>query len=106
MELLMVAFVVSEDVQVTVPVTSCVVPSLKVPVALSCSVVPISIAGRGNVIAMDTRDVTVRFAVPLTVPEVAVITTEPCDAPVATPLLEIDAIAELDVLHVTELPRI
>ena len=102
----MVAFVVSEDAQVTVPVISCVLPSLKVPEALSCSVVPISMAGRGSVMAIDTRDVTVKFAVPLTVPEVAVITTEPCDVPVARPLLEIDAIAELEVLHVTELPRV
>jgi hypothetical protein len=62
-------------------------------------------AGRGSVIAMERREVTVKFAVPLAVPEVAVTTTEPCDVPVAMPLLEIDAIAELDVLHVTEVPR-
>jgi hypothetical protein len=102
----MVAFVTSEDAQVTALVTSCVLPSLKLPVALSCSVVPISMAERGIVIAMDTRDVTVKLAVPLTVPEAAVMTTAPCDIPVARPLLEMDATAELDVVHVTELARV
>jgi hypothetical protein len=42
--LLMVALVASEELQVAPAVTSCVVPSEKVPVAINCWVVPIKMA--------------------------------------------------------------
>jgi len=54
--LLMVAAPV-EELQVAVLVTSCVVLSEKVPVAVNCSFVPSATFGLGGVIAMDTRAV-------------------------------------------------
>src|ERR1700746_2779687 len=61
--LLMVATPVAEEAQVTVEVRSWIVLSVKVPVAVNCSVSPLAMLGVGGVTAMDTSvaSVTVRF---------------------------------------------
>src|SRR5207245_8065010 len=76
-----VATVAPEDVHVADVVRFCVVPSAKVPTALSCTeVCSASLEpGFGEVTAIDTRceDVTTRLVVPLTLPCAAVIITDP-----------------------------
>ena len=71
--LLIVATVVDEEFHVAVPVRFCVVPSLKVPVAVNCSVFPIAIEGFVGATAMDASvaGVTVSVVLPETEPEVA-----------------------------------
>lgn len=53
----------------------------------------------------NTAAPTVMVPVPLILPCVAVTIAEPLDFAVARPLLEIDAIAELEILQVAELLR-
>ncbi len=64
-----------------------VVPSLKVPVAVNCCVVPRAIAGLAGVTAIDTRAaaVTVSVVEPETEPEVAVMVVDPAATLVARP---------------------
>ena len=61
------------EAQVTELVRFCVVPSLKVPVAVNCSVFPMAIEGFAGVTAMDANvaGVTVSVVLPETEPEVA-----------------------------------
>ena len=62
-----------------------------------------AIVGTAGPTDIETRAiVTVIGAVPLIDPEVAVIVAEPFDFPVASPLLAMVAMAELDTLHVTD----
>ena len=76
-----VATVASEDVHVAEVVRFCVVPSAKVPTAFNCTeVCSASLEpGFGELTAIDTscEDVTTRSVVPLTLPCVAVIVTDP-----------------------------
>jgi len=67
------------EVQLPLSVTSCVVPSLNVPVAVNCWVVPnATVAADGlTAIEISTAAVTVRFADPLIEPDVAVIVAFP-----------------------------
>lgn len=76
-----------EEVQSTEAVTSCVLESLKVPVAANCFVVPTAILEFAGVTLIETRvaAVTVSEAVPLTDPEAAVIVVVPVATPAATP---------------------
>src|SRR5271167_3798636 len=53
--LLMVATEVALEVQVTALVTFCLLPSLKVPVAVNCCWFPAAIDGLAGVTATDTR---------------------------------------------------
>ena len=78
---------VSED-QVTEAVTSCVLKSLKVPVAVNCCVVPNGIDGFAGVTVIDvsTAAVTLSVVLALTKPDVAVIFVMPNPALVAWPL--------------------
>ena len=71
--LLIVATVVDEEFHVAVLVRFCVVPSLKVPVAVNCSVFPMAIEGFAGVTAMDASvaGVTVSVVLPETELEVA-----------------------------------
>lgn len=71
--LLIVATVMEEEFHVAVLVRFCVVPSLKVPVAVNCSVFPMAIEGFAGVTAMDANvaGVTVSVVLPETEPEVA-----------------------------------
>jgi hypothetical protein len=76
--LLMVATPV-EQLQVTVLVRSCVVLSEKVPVAVNCWFVPLTMLGLAGVIAMDTRValLTCRRPHPQNFPQVALIVAVP-----------------------------
>jgi len=102
--LLMPATVALEEFQVTCELKSCALLSVNVPVALNCCVVPGAIDMVAGVTAMETREsVTVRVAVPLTVPEVAVMLVDPTAMAVAKPPVAIVATLEFDELQVTEL---
>lgn len=85
---LMLATEGEDEVQRTDPVTSWVLESLKVPVAVNCSVVPTAMLGLAGVTASETSvaAVTVRDAVPLTEPDVAVIVVVPVPTPAASPV--------------------
>jgi hypothetical protein len=104
---LIVATVVVPEVQVTVDVKFCVVPSLNVPVAVNCWVAPLAIDGFTGVTAIDCRvaAVTVRVVEPLIAPDVALIVEVPTPAPVARPVALIVAVAVVPELHVTVLVR-
>lgn len=82
---LMVAAAALDDVQMTVVVMSCVLLSLKLPVAVNCFVVPTAMLEFAGVTAMDTKaaEVTITDAVPLIPPEVAVMVAVP--GPVVLP---------------------
>jgi len=77
--LLTVAIVVDDEVQVAEPVKFCVVPLLYVPVAVNCCVYPAATDAVPGVTAMEanTTAVTVSVAVPVIVPDVAVIVAVP-----------------------------
>ena len=95
------------DAHVTVAVRFCVVPSLYVPVATNCWVVPFAIDGVAGVTAIDTSvaAVTVSVVLPLTAPIVAEMTVVPAATPVARPTdpaaLEIVAVAVVADAQVT-----
>ena len=101
---LMLAADTFDDVQITDTEMSCMLLSLKVPVATNCRVVPTLIVKFAGVTAIDIKAalVTVKDAVPLTVPEVAVIVTVPVPTPVASPLLSTIAIEVEDDIHDTK----
>src|SRR5205085_185842 len=72
--------IAADDVpHVAVVVSTCVVPSVYVPVATNCCVRPLAIDGLTGVTAIDTSAaaVTVSVVVPLIAPLVAVIVVEP-----------------------------
>src|SRR5262249_25500177 len=81
--------------QVTWLVRSSVVLSVKVPVAVNCSVSPLGTDGFAGVTAMETSaaGVTVSTVEPLIFPIVAVILNVPIDAAVARPAALIGAVA-------------
>jgi len=85
---LMVAMELSDDLQFTEVVMSCVVLSVKAPMAANCCCVPLAMLGFGGVTVIDTRvaAVTVSVVEPETLPEVAVIVVEPAAIPEANPL--------------------
>jgi hypothetical protein len=109
--LLIVATVAFPVLQDTELVRSCVLVSLKVPVAVNCCVVPRGIDADGGFTLMDTTTagVTVRSVLPLTEPAVAVIVVEPCAVAVARPCapctLLIEATLAAEELHVADVVR-
>lgn len=109
--LLMAAIVVADDFHVTDVVRFCVEPSVYVPVAVNCLVVPSAMLGLVGVIAMETSvaGVTVSVAVPETLPDVAVIVVEPAATDVTFPLepaaLLMAATAAVDDFHITVVVR-
>jgi hypothetical protein len=104
--LLIVATPVADELQVTVPVMSCVLLSLYVPVALKAWVVPGAIAGAAGDTAMDTNvAVTVNVADPVTFPEVAVMVVVPWALAVTNPPLEIVATVMSDEVQVAVLVK-
>lgn len=109
--LLMVATVVAEELQVTEVVRSLVLPSVKLPVAANCCLVPKGIEGMAGVTAMESNSagVTVRSVAPETEPEVAVTVVVPIPVLVARPLLPrlllTTATAVFAELQVTEVVR-
>jgi hypothetical protein len=86
-----VATPVLEDVQLTEDVRSLVLPSVNVPVALNCSVVPRAIAGLAGLTARDASlgGDTVSAAVPIVEFMVAVMVAVPSATLVARPLLPV-----------------
>jgi len=83
--LLIVATPVVDELQVTVVVRFCVVPSENVPVAVNCLVVPLATLGLVGVTAMETSvaAVTVRVVDPDMSPDVAVTVVLPTPLPFA-----------------------
>src|SRR5580698_2783626 len=93
-EALIVAVVVVPEVQVTVDVRFCVVPSLNVPVAVNCWVAPLAIEGFAGVTAIDCNvaAVTVSKVEPEIDDDVAAMVEVPTPAPVASPAALIVAV--------------
>ena len=97
------------DAQVTLDVRSCVLPSVNVPAAVNCCVVPSATEGFVGVAAIDTSTaaVTVKLVLPLIEPELAVIMAEPVPTLVASPCgfttLLIVATVAVSELHCTVL---
>src|SRR5437016_160169 len=84
--LLMLTMLVADELHTTLEVMSFVLPSLKVPVAMNCWLLPTMTVAAGGVTAMDTRvGVTVRLAAPPSESNVAVILDWPAATPVANP---------------------
>ena len=96
-----------DDAHVTEVVKFCVVPSLYVPVATNCRLVPFAIDGVGGVTAIDTSvaAVTVSVVLPLIPAVAAEMTVVPAATLVARPsepaALEIVAAAGVADVHVT-----
>jgi hypothetical protein len=103
----MVALAVFDELHVTVLVRFCVVPSLKVPVAVNCCFAPFTIEGFAGVTAIDcsVAAVTVNPVDPTMEAEVAEIVEVPTAAPVARPAAVMVAVAVFDELHVAVLVR-
>lgn len=101
---LIVALVVSEELQTTDDVTSWLVPSESAPVAINCCVVPLAmLAAAGDTCTdMTVAGVTVTTLDPLTLPNAAVIVTEPDPIPSARPVPLIVASVVSDELQVTD----
>ena len=95
------------EVHCTDAVISRELPSVKVPKAASCRVVPSGKDGFSGEIASDASAaaVTVRVVLPLTPEKFAAIVVEPGDVAVATPVLEIVAVAVFDELQLAEFVR-
>jgi hypothetical protein len=106
-----VAIAVLDELQVTVADRSCMVPSVKTPVAANCREKPTGMDGTTGVSPMETTvaAVTVRVTVPVTVPDVAVIVDDPGISEVVRPLapneLLMTAIEVSDELQVTLIER-
>ena len=77
----------SEDDQVADAVRSCVVASVKSPVAANCCVVPLAMPGSGGVTSIETRPalVTVTSVLPEMMPSWAVMMVEPTRSPLTVP---------------------
>src|SRR6266542_1837979 len=106
--LLIVATAVLDELQVTTwVVRSCVVLSLKVPVAVNCWVNPSGRPGLVGVTAIVDRvaAVTVSVVLPETPPKVAVIVVVPAATDVARPALSIVAKAVFEEPQVTWVVR-
>jgi hypothetical protein len=101
--LLTVATDVFDEVQVTCMLTSWLVPSEYLPVAINCWVVPAGMLGVAGVTIMEDRvaEVTVRVVLPEIFPEVAVMVALPAETQVARPLLLIVATDVFDEVQVT-----
>lgn len=102
--LLTVATVASAELQCTVAVRSCVVWSVKVPVAVNCCPVPSGIEGTAGVMAMDANCAaeTVSVADPIIELYVAEIVVVPTATLVARPVPEILAMLINDESQVTD----
>ena len=83
---------------------SCVVLSLKVPIAVNCLVVPTAMLELAGVTVIENRvaPVTLRVAVPVTEPEVALMVAVPTPTPVDKPAELIVATVDGDDDHATE----
>ena len=102
--MLMVAVAGVEEPHRTERVRSCVLASLKVPVAVNCFVVPTAMLEFAGVTAMDTNValLTLSEAVPVTEPESALIVVDPVPTAVARPEALTAAAPGADEVHVNE----
>ena len=109
--MLIVATVPLPALQETDCVTSCMLPSLKLPVAVNCCVEPGAIDADGGLTAIDVSDTepTVKTVFALIEPDTAVISDDPRATAVARPcvpgVLLIDATLVAEELHVAEFVR-
>src|SRR5437667_7578752 len=105
--LLTVATVPSEELQCAVAVTSCVLLSLNVPVAVNCWVVPkgMEAFAGATVMATSAAALTVNVVAPLVLPEVALIVVVPWVRLVAKPVMLMVATPVGLELQVTEFVR-
>jgi hypothetical protein len=103
-ELLTLATVAADEIQLAEFVKVCVLPSLKVPVAVNCCVVSSGMLAVGGPTAMETRTgaVTVKLDDPEIAPDVAVIVVPPCATDEANPALLMLATLAADELQVTD----
>lgn len=99
---LIVATDIAPEVQVVDAVTSCVLPSENVPVAVNCLVVPAAIEMLAGVTEREesVAAVTVIVAVAVLPPNVAVITLEPMFTADARPFALIVAVDNVPEVHV------
>ena len=114
------ATLLTDELQATILLMSCAVPSEKLPVAVNCCCVPTSMVGFAGVTTMEVMVagavhdsfmevmvalVTVSVAVPTMFPEVALIVVEPAPTALARPevpaVLLIVATAPADELQLT-----
>jgi hypothetical protein len=97
----------ADELQTTVEVRFCVLPSEYVPVAANCCVVPKGIVLFAGVTAIDSRarGVTARAVPPLTVPLTALIVVLPDASPLASPPAVIVATVVEEEAHVTVVVR-
>src|SRR6202030_3411595 len=104
---LIVATVTAEELHVAVLVRFCVVPSLKVPVAVNCRVPPFGTDGFAGVTAMDTSvaAVTVSVVLPVMPLEAAWMVVVPVPPAVPKPAALIVATVTAEELHVAVLVR-
>jgi hypothetical protein len=98
----MVAFPVSEELQVACKVRSCVPLFDNVPVAANCCVLPRLMFGLAGDIAMDASVAIVSVVEPEMLSEVAVMVVVPAATAVARPSLLMVAAAVSDALHVAD----
>ena len=105
--MLIVATAGVSELHCTVPLISCVLPSVKMPVAMNCCVVPSGIEGIAGVTAMETRTAgeTIKVAEPEIAPTVAVIPVLPMAPLVANPCALTVAIVPSTVCQLAELVR-
>jgi hypothetical protein len=103
-ELLTLATVAADEIQLAEFVKVCVLPSLKVPVAENCCVVSCGMLALGGATARETRTggVTVKLDDPEILPDIAVIVVPPCATDEANPALLMLATLAADEFHVTE----
>lgn len=101
---LMVATVVAEEVQVTELVTFCMLPSVKVPVAVNCNSCPAAIEGFAGATVNDTSaaGLTVTAVEPVMLPDVAMTFAEPTLSACANPELLTETVVAALELHVTD----
>jgi hypothetical protein len=103
-ELLMVATAALFELQLTVVMMFCVLPSVYVPVAANCWVFPTGMVGTAGVTLIESNvaGVTVKIVEPLIDPEAAVMALCPVAALAAWPVLLIVATAGTELLQVAE----
>jgi len=101
-----VATVIEDEPHVTELVRVCVLPSLYVPVAVNCWLVPFAIVVLEGTIDMETRTgaVTATLAEPVTAPELALMLAVPSWLPITNPAVTVATAGEEDV-HVAAAVR-
>ncbi len=102
----MVATEGTEELQLTEVVRSCVVPSLNVPVAVNCCVVPAASNGFCGLTCREIRlGNTLRLVEPVSAPKAAAMIVFPMATAVAVPLPLTVTIAGFEEVQVAEVVR-